>query len=367
MKGKILLLLLLLPCAIHAQNIYSNEFLNIGAGARGLAMANSVDASVDDITAMYYNPAGLAAMTENVELDFMHADYFAGVLNYDFGGIAFKSGPSSYFGVSLVRFGADNIPNTFQLIDPNGQVDYSQVTAFSAADYALFVTFAKNVTFGRYRYHGHRKFRFGGNMKIIRRVVGTFGSSWGFGFDAGMQFEQDKWGFSLVAKDLTTTYNAWTYTYNQQQKQVLASLGSEVPVSSVEITQPSLRGSIKRTFDLSENLSLLVEAGADATFDGRENVPIATNYFSIDPHGGFEFGYKKVVFLRGGVGNFQTYTNNDVSQKVVVGFSPSVGAGVVFGRFVIDYAFTNISSGQEAGTYSNIISVKYKFEKEKKR
>ena len=39
---------------------YSNEFLNIGAGARGLAMGGAQVASVKDGTAGYWNPAGLA-------------------------------------------------------------------------------------------------------------------------------------------------------------------------------------------------------------------------------------------------------------------------------------------------------------------
>ena len=40
---------------------YSNEFLNIGAGARGLAMGSAQVASVNDGTAGYWNPAGLLA------------------------------------------------------------------------------------------------------------------------------------------------------------------------------------------------------------------------------------------------------------------------------------------------------------------
>jgi len=177
MRGRILLFLIILPCVVHAQRIYSNEFLNIGVGARGLAMANSLGASVDDITGVFYNPAGLAAMKDKVDLDFMHAEYFAGVLNYDFGGIGIKSRRHTYIGFSFVRFGADNIPNTFNLIDDNGQVNYDNVSSFSAVDYAFFFTYAREAVFRRY---GHKQFRYGANLKIIRRVVGTFGSSWGF-------------------------------------------------------------------------------------------------------------------------------------------------------------------------------------------
>ncbi|MEK7253297.1 MAG: hypothetical protein AAB316_01010, partial [Bacteroidota bacterium] len=40
---------------------YSNEFLSIGVSARAQGMGNSVVASIDDVTAGYWNPAGLAS------------------------------------------------------------------------------------------------------------------------------------------------------------------------------------------------------------------------------------------------------------------------------------------------------------------
>ena len=53
---------------------YSNEFLNIGAGARGLAMASAQVASVNDGTAGYWNPAGLVYVKDVPQLNLMHAE-----------------------------------------------------------------------------------------------------------------------------------------------------------------------------------------------------------------------------------------------------------------------------------------------------
>ena len=64
----------------HAQfRKYSNEFLNIGAGARGLAMGSAQVASVNDGTAGYWNPAGLAQVKDHPNANLMHAEYFAGI------------------------------------------------------------------------------------------------------------------------------------------------------------------------------------------------------------------------------------------------------------------------------------------------
>ena len=60
--GPLFLMMLLLICKQSEAQFakYSNEFLNIGAGARGMAMGNAQVASVTDGTAGYWNPAALA-------------------------------------------------------------------------------------------------------------------------------------------------------------------------------------------------------------------------------------------------------------------------------------------------------------------
>src|SRR6476469_4546903 len=105
--------LLLLLCCCHAFGQfrkYSNEFLNIGAGARGLAMGSAQIASVSDGTAGYWNPAGLVNVKEQPQLNLMHAEYFAGIGKYDFGSIAFPLKDNKRaLALSLLRFAVDDI------------------------------------------------------------------------------------------------------------------------------------------------------------------------------------------------------------------------------------------------------------------
>ena len=60
---------------------YSNEFLNIGVGARSLGMSNSVITSSSDVMAGYLNPANLTRIDSDLQIGLMHAEYFAALLN----------------------------------------------------------------------------------------------------------------------------------------------------------------------------------------------------------------------------------------------------------------------------------------------
>ena len=52
------------------------SFLNIGVGARGLGMAGAYTALADDVSALYWNPAGLAKL-EKREFSASHAEMYA--------------------------------------------------------------------------------------------------------------------------------------------------------------------------------------------------------------------------------------------------------------------------------------------------
>ena len=177
-----LILLLLLFCCSRSLGQfakYSNEFLNIGAGARGMAMGNAQVASVTDGTAGYWNPAALADVRTSPQLNLMHAEYFAGIGKYDYGSVAIPIQDNKRtIGISLLRFAVDDIPNTLFLVQPDGSVDYGSITSFSSADYAMLLSFAQKVVETE-----DKLVSFGVNAKIIHRKVGQFASAWGFGID----------------------------------------------------------------------------------------------------------------------------------------------------------------------------------------
>jgi hypothetical protein len=61
----------------------------------------------------------------------MHANYFANIAQYDYIGYASPIDDRSAWGISLIRFGVDDILNTTELIDSQGNIDYNRISLFS--------------------------------------------------------------------------------------------------------------------------------------------------------------------------------------------------------------------------------------------
>ena len=108
----LVLTLLLTPFFAIGQTKYSNEFLKLGVGAKGLALANTQTAMSNDATSGYWNPAGLAFVEKNYQLSLMHAEYFASIAKYDYLAISARIDEHQAVGMSVLRFGVDGIPNT---------------------------------------------------------------------------------------------------------------------------------------------------------------------------------------------------------------------------------------------------------------
>ena len=348
---------LLFPIILFSQfRKYSNEFLNIGAGARGLSMGSAQVASVKDGTAGYWNPAGLVGVKEHTEVDLMHAEYFAGIGKYDFGAVAIPLKDNKrVIGLSVLRFAVDDIPNTLFLVQPDGSIDYGSITSFSSADYAMLFSYAQKVV-----ERENKLVSFGFNAKVIHRQVGAFATAWGFGIDAGIQMHGKRWHLGLVAKDLTTTFNAWSFKFTEKQKEVLYLTQNDIPIKSTELTSPRLTLGGGYNLKISNGFSILTEANLDFTFDGRRNTVVSGNPISIDPHIGLEAAIKDVFFIRAGVTNFQKALSDGdtLNQKKVWIYQPSLGAGVKIKNVLLDYAYANLAN-QSNPLYTHVFSLKF--------
>lgn len=331
---------------------YSNEFLSIGVGARAIAMSGAQTAVTSDVTSAYWNPAGLLRIQDTYEGALMHSEYFAGIAKYDYAGFSMPLDTVSRLGISIIRFGVDDIPDTRFLYDGNGAINYDNITFFSAADYAFLFSYARTLPF-------LEGLRAGANVKIIHRSVGDFAKAWGFGLDAGLQWEKNGWMLGLTARDITGTFNAWSHN-SELVKDVYNQTGNVIPENTVEVTLPKLLLGAARGFRIREKFGILTALDLDLTFDGKRNVPIATGVISADPHLGVEMDYIQTAFLRFGVGNVQHVKDFDGSKYTTFRFD--FGIGVKISKFSIDYALTDVGNRAEA-LYSHVFSIKAAFNK----
>ncbi len=352
-----LFVLLVIPFSGFSQlRKYSNEFLNIGAGARGLAMGGAQVASAKDATAGYWNPAGLTGIKENANIGLMHAEYFGGIAKYDYLSAAKPiQNNKRALGFSILRFAVDDIPNTLFLIEPDGRVNYENIQSFSTADYAFLFSFAQKI-----KESEKKNISFGLNAKVIYRKVGKFASAWGFGLDAGLQMSGPKWQLGVVARDITTTFNAWSFSFTEREKEALYLTKNDIPVKSTELTAPRLIIGGGYTFKLGKTVNLMAEANVDVTFDGKRNTVLSGNTVSIDPHIGLEASINNVFFVRAGIANFQqgTQDGDTTNKKKVWIYQPSAGAGFKIKEIMIDYAFTNLAN-QNNPLYTHIFSLRF--------
>ncbi|NVJ88374.1 MAG: PorV/PorQ family protein [Flavobacteriaceae bacterium] len=347
MKYKIAFLLIGIPLLLKGQAFrnYSNEFLNIGVDAAALGMSKAVVATTNNVNAIYWNPAGLVGI-EDYQGSLMYASYFAGIANYNYAAFAIPIDKNSAVAASIIRFGVDDILNTTELIDNNGNIDFNRVSLFSAVDYAFNVAYARRLIF--------KDLKIGINAKVVRRIIGDFATSWGFGFDAGLQFERNNWYFGLMVRDITTTYNTWSINEDEFNKisNAIPGQNQELP-ESTEITKPKVQIGVAKTWRISRFFNLQSEVDLNIRFAETNDI-ISNSFASIDPAVGIQLDYDDLVYLRLGVGNFQYITEFDNSQSLST--QPNLGLGFKYKGIQIDYALTNIGSVGNA-QYSNIFSV----------
>ncbi len=333
---------------------YSNEFLAIGVGADALGLSNAVVAQTRGVNSGYWNPAGLIGTKKWLDVGLMHSEYFAGIAKYDYLGLAHAIDDKSAAGLSIIRFAVDDIPNTTQLIDNEGNIDYDRITTFTAADYAFLFSYARKLPIDG--------LSVGGNFKIIHRKVGDFAKSWGFGIDAGATYDKGgKWKFGAVVRDVTSTFNAWVFTLDETTKEVFTLTGNTLPQNGLELTLPRIiLATNYKTPIGKKGIYTSAEIDLDLTTDGRRNTLLKSGLISGDPHIGISFGFKELVALRGGISNLQYIKNFDDSQKLTI--QPNIGIGLHIKSVYLDYAFTDIGD-QSTALYSHVISLRLELNK----
>ncbi|MEW6607253.1 MAG: PorV/PorQ family protein [bacterium] len=112
-------------------------FLKIGVGARAVAMGEGFSALADDITAVYWNPAGLTQLTKP-EISTVYNDWFEGI-GHGFLGFAFPVSSKKAMGFNIIYLDAGKIPGYADSPDESTGNFSGRDTAF-AFSYSSIIT-----------------------------------------------------------------------------------------------------------------------------------------------------------------------------------------------------------------------------------
>ncbi len=181
-KALSLLLLLVLPClparaqtepgdqTITKVGTTSAQFLKLGVGARAISLGGAFVAQANDLSALYWNPAGLANLSGS-SLQLALTDYLAGV-DYSFAGFGTNLGNAGAIAASLIYLDSGSMQvRTEEMPEGTGE-------EFNVRNFALQVSYARALT---------DKFSVGTTIKYIQESIWHSSAS-AIAFDIGVLF-----------------------------------------------------------------------------------------------------------------------------------------------------------------------------------
>jgi hypothetical protein len=197
-----LLLLFMLLQTAGAEN-YTGDFLTNGVGGRALGLGGAYVGVADDVTASYWNPAGIGATSERVQVSLMHTTRRSGLGSFNYVGGIYRVSPHVVLGASWIHAGIGDIP-IYPAFDPNiGSGERRNIAKYrpnfeperfsSDSENAFVLTFASRFSISQawwdnFGQDSHPpQFLFGANLKRISHSL-IDKSAAGLGFDAGIMF-----------------------------------------------------------------------------------------------------------------------------------------------------------------------------------
>ena len=153
-------------------------FSKIWVGARASAMAGGYSALADDISALYWNPAGIARLP-GINVGASYTSWFAGT-THNFIGVTVPISDRYRLGVALTTMDYGSLSFATLQKDANAGT-------FNANDLSLGVTIAGALT---------DRFSFGGTIKYLRSSILDVSAD-GLAFDAGSLYQTDFYNMKI--------------------------------------------------------------------------------------------------------------------------------------------------------------------------
>lgn len=313
------LFLFLLSHCVYGQDFTkagtaAGQFLKIPVGAKAVAMASTFTSVANDVSTLYWNPAGAIAL-DQLEIGVSHTSWLAGI-SHNYLGIALPMGDAGIIGFSVNQLGSGDIEVT-TVEAPKGTGTY-----YTTADLALGVSYARAIM---------DRVSVGVTAKYVtQRIANTSAQTVAFdlgvllrtgfsGMKLGLSFQNFGPALHMTGSDLIRTVDL------DPKSEINPVV--EANLSTQSYTMPaSYRASMSLPIVGQEGLMTSDMSSFIAAIDGVHLIDNQEHY-SV----GAEYGFAKTIFLRGG------YMFNTDEEGLTVGGGVNLSAGS--SSFTLDYAY----------------------------
>ena len=306
------------------------NFLKIGIGPRGTAMGGAFVAHVNDVSALYWNPAGIASINA-LEVSVTHTDWILD-FGHNFFAVAYPMGNLGTIGLSLNSLSMGDMERTSPS-EPNGTGSF-----FSASDMALGLAYARRLT---------DRFAVGVKVKFVQESI-SYSSASTIAVDAGTQFETAFYGMRI---GMSISNFGGKMTLKGTDQLTKADIDEVIGSNPMKEARLETEGwSLPLLFRVGASLDVLKRDYATLTCNLDYNDPR-----DVNPYGTFgaEYSWNNILFLRGGINYFpEDFDEQQLADEeelvLSYGIRLSFGAGLnlkvpgIASRVKLDYAYTDL-------------------------
>ncbi len=292
------------------------QFLKIGIGARAEGMAGAYGSLANDLTAIHWNPAGIADL-QNMSGYFSYTQWVAG-LSHNFAAISLPVGENFTAAAGLISFVSDKIPvTTLDFPDGTGNT-------YRYSDVAVSFTFSGYLT---------SQFSFGITAKYISSTFASLYSD-GIAFDVGTMYDTGiqgiKLGFSMHNLGTEQEYRGVDLKSTKKYIEELFAAPQDIQYLASPFALPLVfrAGITSNVIDIQDH-KLIAALDFITTSDVAEQFAIGAEYTWMNfasVRAGYRFGSDMFGFSAG-VG--LKYLTSGFSGQIDYSINPTFELGLV--------------------------------------
>jgi hypothetical protein len=294
--------------------ISTAQFLKIGVGGRATAMGDAFIAVANDVSSLYWNPAGLVLSDKN-EIMFSHNTWVVDI-NHEFLGGAYHLSSNDAIGFALSSLHMEDMAVTTE-VNPFGTGEY-----FSFGDFSIAATYSRRMT---------EQFSFGATIRYFEETL-------------------DKLKMRGVLVDLGTYY--WTGLGSTRFAVTISNFGNELSPDGKVVLFGGRENDKWQSFSPPTMFRIGFAFEPYETDEHRLTTSIQLNHPNDNSENvstGLEYSWNDMFFARGG------YKINVEEQDLT--FGAGINMDMDFASFTLDYSFVNFERLGSAHRFSIILGL----------